>query len=462
MGQYAGFGSPRESNQRFRALLDAGETGFSVALDLPTQMGLDSDDPRAAGEVGRVGVAIDSLADIEILMDGIPLEEISQVRTTANSIGYIWAALFVALAERRGTDPGEFGLFIQNDVLKEFIARGTQIFPPEPSLVAGRRHDRVLRARDPALDAAGDERLPHPRVRSVGRAGDRVHVRERHAPTSTSGPARVSHRPGRTDAVHVPGDHHGLPARGGEVPRRPARVGAADPRALRRRRTPLAAAADLRVHRRVVVHRAAAAEQRRPGHASRRPPQRWPACRPCTSPRTTRRSACRPSPPPRSRCARSRWSRSRPGSPRRWTPSAARTRSSTSPTSSSKDHGDARRHRAAGWCAGVHRVGLVRRAAVGRGLPARARVECGERAVVGVNQFRTPTEPLEVFAVDPAMEAGRSRPCRPSGPDATGTRSKRRLIDLRVAAERRYEHHAGDDRRRARVRDRRRDRRRAA
>ncbi len=134
MGQYAGFGSPRESNQRFKQLLDAGVTGFSVALDLPTQMGLDSDHPKSVGEVGRVGVAIDSLADIEILMDGIPLEQISQVRTTANSIGYLWAALFTALAEQRGVDPNEFGLFIQNDVLKEFIARGTQIFPPEPSL----------------------------------------------------------------------------------------------------------------------------------------------------------------------------------------------------------------------------------------------------------------------------------------------------------------------------------------
>ena len=134
MGQYAGFGSAADSNRRFKALLDLGVTGFSVALDLPTQMGLDSDDPRAAGEVGRVGVAIDSLADIETLMDGIPLEQISQVRTTANSIGYLWAAFFLALAEKRGVEPREFGLFIQNDVLKEFFARGTQIFPPEPSL----------------------------------------------------------------------------------------------------------------------------------------------------------------------------------------------------------------------------------------------------------------------------------------------------------------------------------------
>jgi methylmalonyl-CoA mutase N-terminal domain/subunit len=134
MGQYAGFGSPEQSNERFRHLLATGGTGFSVALDLPTQLGLDSDDPRAAGEVGRVGVAIDSLADIEALMRDIPLEQLGQVRTTANSIGYLWAALFTALAAIRGTDPNTFGLFIQNDVLKEYIARGTQIFPPAAGL----------------------------------------------------------------------------------------------------------------------------------------------------------------------------------------------------------------------------------------------------------------------------------------------------------------------------------------
>ncbi len=134
MGQYAGFGTPQETNARFRALLDAGLTGFSVALDLPTQLGMDSDHPRAAGEVGRVGVAIDSISDIETLMEGIPLEEIAQVRTTANAIGVVWLAWFVVLARRRGVDPNSFGMFIQNDVLKEFIARGTHIFPPAASL----------------------------------------------------------------------------------------------------------------------------------------------------------------------------------------------------------------------------------------------------------------------------------------------------------------------------------------
>ena len=134
MGQYGGFGTPAETNERFRILLDQGLTGFSVALDLPTQLGLDSDDPLSLGEVGRVGVAIDSLRDIEILMEGIPLEKITQVRTTANSIGYIWAAMFIALAEQRDMDPNRFGMFIQNDVLKEYIARGTQIFPAEAGL----------------------------------------------------------------------------------------------------------------------------------------------------------------------------------------------------------------------------------------------------------------------------------------------------------------------------------------
>ena len=134
MGQYSGFGTPAQTNARFRALLAAGLTGFSVALDLPTQMGLDADDPLAAGEVGRVGVALSSYEDVRVLMDGIPLEEISQVRTTANAIGPVWAGWFAALARERGVAPDAFGLFIQNDVLKEFVARGTQILPPGPSL----------------------------------------------------------------------------------------------------------------------------------------------------------------------------------------------------------------------------------------------------------------------------------------------------------------------------------------
>ena len=134
MGQYAGFGSAEQTNARFKELLRAGQTGFSVALDLPTQLGLDSDHRLALGEVGRVGVAIDSLADMEVLFDGIPLDGIRQIRTTANSIGHLWLALNVALAEKKGHDPNAVKILIQNDVLKEYIARGTQIYPPRAGL----------------------------------------------------------------------------------------------------------------------------------------------------------------------------------------------------------------------------------------------------------------------------------------------------------------------------------------
>ncbi len=131
MGMYSGFGSAEEANQRYRALLERGQTGFSIALDLPTQCGYDADDPMAAGEVGKVGVHIGSLADMERLFAGIPLEKVRQIRTTANAIGPIIAAMYIAAFEKAGVDPRNTRMFIQNDVLKEYIARGTYIFPPE-------------------------------------------------------------------------------------------------------------------------------------------------------------------------------------------------------------------------------------------------------------------------------------------------------------------------------------------
>ena len=134
MGQYAGFGSAEETNARYKLLLERGQTGFSVALDLPTQMGYDSDHPLAAGEVGKVGVAIDSLQDMETLFRDIPLDQVRQVRTTANAIGHVWLALVVALCERRGEDPDRIRILIQNDVLKEYVARGTYIYPPRVGL----------------------------------------------------------------------------------------------------------------------------------------------------------------------------------------------------------------------------------------------------------------------------------------------------------------------------------------
>jgi methylmalonyl-CoA mutase N-terminal domain/subunit len=133
MRQYAGFGTAAESNKRYRYLLQQGQTGLSVAFDLPTQIGLDSDHTLARGEVGKVGVAIDSLEDMELLFDGIPLERVS-TSMTINSTAAILLALYVAVAKRQGADSRKLSGTIQNDILKEYIARGTYIYPPKPAM----------------------------------------------------------------------------------------------------------------------------------------------------------------------------------------------------------------------------------------------------------------------------------------------------------------------------------------
>ena len=133
MRQYAGFGSAEETNQRFHYLLQAGQTGLSVAFDLPTQMGLDSDHARAEGEVGRVGVAIDSLADMEALLNGIPLGEVS-TSMTINATAAILLLLYELVAEKQGVAPEKITGTTQNDILKEYTARGTFIYPPKPSM----------------------------------------------------------------------------------------------------------------------------------------------------------------------------------------------------------------------------------------------------------------------------------------------------------------------------------------
>ncbi len=133
MRQYAGFGTAEESNQRYRYLLAQGQTGLSVAFDLPTQIGYDSDDPMAAGEVGKVGVAIDSIDDMLTLFDQIPLDKVT-TSMTINSTAAVLLALYVAVGKKQGVSPDKLGGTVQNDILKEYIARGTYIYPPKPSM----------------------------------------------------------------------------------------------------------------------------------------------------------------------------------------------------------------------------------------------------------------------------------------------------------------------------------------
>lgn len=133
MRQYAGFGTAKESNARYRYLLEQGQSGLSVAFDLPTQIGYDSDDPIAYGEVGKVGVAIDTLADMEILFDKIPLDKVS-TSMTINAPASVLLAMYIAVAEKQGVTRDKISGTIQNDILKEYIARGTYIYPPKPSM----------------------------------------------------------------------------------------------------------------------------------------------------------------------------------------------------------------------------------------------------------------------------------------------------------------------------------------
>lgn len=133
MRNYAGFGSAEDTNKRYRYLLDQGMVGLSMAFDLPTQLGYDSDDPESEGSVGRVGVAVDSLEDMEIIFKGIPLDKVS-TSMTINATAPILLALYIAVAEKQGVSRDKLMGTTQNDILKEFIARGTYIFPPEPSI----------------------------------------------------------------------------------------------------------------------------------------------------------------------------------------------------------------------------------------------------------------------------------------------------------------------------------------
>src|SRR6266496_1587961 len=133
MRQYAGLGAAEDTNRRFRYLLAAGQTGLSVAFDLPTQMGLDSDSPRAHGEVGRAGVAIDSVDDMHLLFTGIPLDKVS-TSMTINATAATLLAMYIVVGEERGFSRSQHSGTVQNDILKEYAARGTYIYPPEPSL----------------------------------------------------------------------------------------------------------------------------------------------------------------------------------------------------------------------------------------------------------------------------------------------------------------------------------------
>ena len=176
--QYAGFGTPEATNERFKFLLSQGQPGLSTAFDLPTQMGLDSDDERAAGEVGQVGVAIDSLADMETVFDGIPLDQVS-TSMTINAPAPVLVAMYVAVADKQGV-ARETGLRHRAERRAQGVRRARDVhLPAQAVAAAGRRPDRMVRDRRAALQRDLAVRLPHARGRLDGGPGDRLQLRQR-------------------------------------------------------------------------------------------------------------------------------------------------------------------------------------------------------------------------------------------------------------------------------------------
>ncbi len=259
---------PRRRTSASGCCSSAGQTGLSVAFDLPTQLGLDSDDPLARGEVGRTGVAIDSLDDMLRLFDGIPLGGVS-TSMTINAPAAVLLLLYELAGAEHGVAPGDLRGTVQNDVLKEYAARGNYIFPPRPVDAPHRRALPLLQRAPAALQHDLDLRVPHPRGRLERGAGARLHARQRHRLRRGGARRRAS-----SVDVFAPAPLVLLQRpqrrlrRGREVPRRAQDLGDGDARALRRARRALARAALPRPDRRLDADRAGPADERRARRAA--------------------------------------------------------------------------------------------------------------------------------------------------------------------------------------------------
>jgi methylmalonyl-CoA mutase N-terminal domain/subunit len=201
MRQYAGFGTAEQTNERYKYLLEHGQTGLSVAFDLPTQIGYDSDHELAEGEVGKVGVAIDTLRDMEILFAGIPLDKVS-TSMTINSPAAVLLAMYIAVAEKQGIGKEKLQGTIQNDLLKEYVARGTYIFPPQPSLkvitdIIAYCKSNVPMEHDLYL------RLSHSRSGLERSAGSGIHARQWNGLRGGRNQGRAGRRPVRASTFFL-------------------------------------------------------------------------------------------------------------------------------------------------------------------------------------------------------------------------------------------------------------------
>ena len=178
MRQYAGFSSPEDTNERYRYLIEHGSTGLSMAFDLPTQLGRDSDDPLCDGEVGRTGVPIDTIEDMRICFDQIPLDQVS-TSMTINAPASVLLLLYELVGEEQGVESQKLRGTVQNDVLKEYMARGNYIYPPEPTMRLTTDIFEYCQENVPEVEHDLDQRVPHPREGLFGRPGGRLHALQR-------------------------------------------------------------------------------------------------------------------------------------------------------------------------------------------------------------------------------------------------------------------------------------------
>ena len=230
--QYAGFSTAEESNAFYRANLAAGQMGLSVAFDLATHRGYDSDHPRVVGDVGKAGVAIDSVEDMKILFDGVPLDKMS-VSMTMNGAVLPVLASFIVAGEEQGVPRAKLTGTIQNDILKEFMVRNTYIYPPAPSMRIVADIIEYTSKRDAALQLDLDLRLPHAGGRGDVRPRARVHHRRRPRVRARGAVEGPRHRRLRRPPVVLLRHRHELLHGGGEAARRAAAVGDAGEEALR-------------------------------------------------------------------------------------------------------------------------------------------------------------------------------------------------------------------------------------
>ena len=237
MRMFAGFGTPEDTNQRFKFLLANGQTGLSTAFDMPTLMGYDPDHARSLGEVGREGVAVASLDDMMRLFDDIPLDKVS-TSMTINAPAVVLLALYIAVAEKQGVSPDKLRGTLQNDMLKEFIAQKEWISPDPRPHADHPRHARVVHADDAAVEHDLDQRLSHPRSRGDRRSRSSRSRSPTASATSQLGiDARPRRRRVRAAAVVLLGRPQRLLRGDREVPRRPPHVGARSCASASARRT---------------------------------------------------------------------------------------------------------------------------------------------------------------------------------------------------------------------------------